>query len=286
MTQLIAGFDDVAEDYDVALVDLWGCYHDGERPYPEALEALRRYRKRGGRVVLLPNAPRPSAGVAEFLAKIGAPEDTHDAIMSSGEACQRAIATGRHGRRLHYVGPERDRAMLADLDLVSHPLEEASAVLLTGLRDDSRERPEDYDDEAGRWRALGLSVVCANPDVVVDRGATRLWCAGAVAERYAAAGGQVVWYGKPHPPSYEAAFARLRELGLTRLDRDRVVAIGGGLKTDVAGANRQGLDASIVTGGIAAAEVGDDPERPDRDRLRAYCARHGQLPRYAVARLR
>ncbi|MEM6421937.1 MAG: TIGR01459 family HAD-type hydrolase, partial [Pseudomonadota bacterium] len=144
MTELIDRFEEISGAYDVALVDLWGCYHNGLEPYPAALEVLRRYRAGGGIVVLLTNAPRPATGVAQFLAAMQAPTDTHDGIMSSGEACQRAMAAGTYGRRFHYVGPPRDLGMLYDLGLEDTPAEAADAVLLVGFEDDINETPESY----------------------------------------------------------------------------------------------------------------------------------------------
>ena len=286
MARIIDSFDEIAERYDAMLCDLWGCYHNGIAPYPEAVAALRRYRARGGIVILLTNAPRPAASVRGFLDRIGAPGDTHDAIMSSGEACQRALVHGTYGRRFHYVGPERDLHMLGDVGLADTPLEEADAILCTGLVDDAAETPEDYDTRIAEWRALGLPLICANPDIVVDRGHERLWCAGAIAERYAAAGGEVVWFGKPHAPTYAETFALLREVAGRDIPRERIVGVGDGIHTDVKGALEQGLGAVFVTGGLAAAETGDDPEHPDPGRLAAWLERAGEAPDYAIGRLR
>ncbi|MEO0822670.1 MAG: TIGR01459 family HAD-type hydrolase [Pseudomonadota bacterium] len=286
MTRIIASLDEIAAGYDALLVDLWGCYHNGLEPYPAAVAALRRYRAAGGLVILLTNAPRPAAGVARFLAGIGAPEDTHDGIMSSGEACQRSMRSGRYGRRFHYVGPDRDLGMLAEIGLAPAPVEEAEAILLVGLFDDATETPEDYDPQIAAWRARALPVLCANPDIIVDRGTERLWCAGAIAQRYEQAGGPVVWYGKPHPPSYEAAFALLDEVAGRAVPRARVLAIGDGIHTDVAGGHAQSVDALFITGGIAAEAMGSDIENPDPDRLAAFCAAEGQTPRFAMGRFR
>ncbi|MEM6488971.1 MAG: TIGR01459 family HAD-type hydrolase [Pseudomonadota bacterium] len=290
MTELIDRLDDVADAYDAALVDLWGCYHNGLAPYPEAMAALRRFRAAGKPVVLLTNAPRDATHVARFLAGIGAPTDTHDGIMSSGEACQRAMRSGQHGRAFHYVGPERDRDMLGALGTTSVPVAEADAVLLVGLVDDTSEQPEDYDDQARAWLARGLPVLCANPDIVVDRGAERLWCAGAIAERYARMGGQVVWFGKPHAPSYQAAFALLDEIAGAPVPHDRIIAMGDSLHHDIAGADGQGVDAIWITGGIAAAACASsafpDPAYPDPAKLIAVAREAGQRPRYAIGRLR
>ncbi|MEM6972864.1 MAG: TIGR01459 family HAD-type hydrolase [Pseudomonadota bacterium] len=290
MTEIIESLDSVAGEYDALLVDLWGCYHNGLTPYSAALDALRRFRSGGGVVVLLTNAPRPAISVESFLKGIGAPTDTHDGIMSSGEACQRAMRAGRHGAAFAYVGPDRDLDMLGDLGLSPVPDDAADAVLLVGFEDDERETPEAYDPRIATWKARGLPVLCANPDIVVDRGDTRLWCAGAIAERYAEAGGEVVWYGKPHPPSYEAAFAMIDAAARREVARDRILAMGDSLHHDVAGATRQGIDALFVTGGIYTAAVASsahpDPDFPDPSKLDRLLAEEGHRPRYAIGRLR
>ncbi|MEM6679180.1 MAG: TIGR01459 family HAD-type hydrolase [Pseudomonadota bacterium] len=296
MTQMIDSLDAVAADYDALLVDLWGCYHNGVTPYPDALEALRRYRARAqaagalGIVILLTNAPRPSTGVRRFLDAIGAPAegDTHDGIMSSGEACKRAMNGGAHGGRYVYIGPERDLGMLPDFEGQRVSIEDADCVLLVGFRDDKHEDPSDYDAEMAAWAARGIPVLCANPDTIVDKGAERLWCAGAIAERYAERHPEapLVWYGKPHAPSYDAAFALLDQLAGQAVARHRVLGIGDGIHTDVRGAHIQGCDALFISGGIAAPEVGATPEAPDPARLEAFFAAKGERPRYAMPFLR
>ena len=283
---IIQSLSEISGDYDAVLCDLWGCYHNGITPYSAAVAALRAFRRQGGRVVLLTNAPRPSDSVRRFLDHIGAPPDSYDAIVSSGGACQAALESGTFGRRIEYVGPERDLHILTDVGLEPAAADEAQAVLVTGLRDDRTETPADYADEIAVWAGRGLPLLCANPDIVVDRGDERLWCAGAVARDHEAAGGRVVWYGKPHRPIYDRCFDLLGELGGRPVDRDRVLAIGDGPATDVEGGVRAGLDVVFVTGGLAAAELGPDPEHPDPVRLERFLSEHGLGPRYAMGRLR
>jgi len=285
-TRLIDRFEQISDGYEAVLCDLWGCYHDGIRPFDAAVEALTRYRARGGIVILLTNAPRPPASVQRFLDGMGAPKDSYDAIMSSGGACQRAVASGEYGRRFHYVGPDRDRHMLADIGFEDTPAEAADAILCTGFEDDARQTPADYDPHIARWKTHGLRLLCANPDIVVDRGHERLWCAGAIAQRYAEAGGEVIWFGKPHRPTYEQSFALLGEVAGREIAPRKVLGIGDGVFTDVKGALDYGIDALFVSGGLAAAEVGEDPDHPDAARLGDWLADKGQAPQFAIGRLR
>jgi len=170
MTRIVQSLAEVGSAYEALLVDLWGCYHNGITPYPAAMAALRDYRAQGGIVVLLTNAPRPAYSVKRFLERIGADPESYDGIMSSGAACRRAIRHGEFGDRFHYVGPPRDLHMLTDLGLENLPLDQAGAILLTGMVDDMTETPEDYVGQIAEWKARGLTVLCANPDLVVDRG--------------------------------------------------------------------------------------------------------------------
>lgn len=286
MAEIIENFAQISGRYRAVLCDLWGCYHDGLKPFPAAVAALRRYRAAGGLVVLLTNAPRPAASVKVFLDRIGAPDDSYDAIMSSGAACQRALSSGQFGERFHYVGPERDLHMLTGIGLAPAPLGEADALLCTGLEDDSVETPEHYAGRMADWAARGLPMLCANPDIIVDRGETRLWCAGALAKAYEAAGGAVTWFGKPHRPTYEQALDLIAEVTGGPMAPSDVVAVGDGIGTDVKGAEEFGLDVVFVTGGLAAAEMGPDPEHPCPDRLARYLESHGSRPAYAIGRFR
>ncbi|HUF88054.1 MAG TPA: TIGR01459 family HAD-type hydrolase [Thermohalobaculum sp.] len=286
MTRIVQSLAEIGDAYEALLCDLWGCYHDGIRPFPAAVAALRAYRRQGGRVILLTNAPRPAASVGRFLDGMGAPGDSYDGIMSSGSACQRAMARGAHGRRFHYVGPPRDLHMLTEIGLEDVGLDAADAILCAGLRDDRSETPADYDAELAGWLERGLPMLCANPDLVVDRGDRRVYCAGSIALAYEQAGGRVIWFGKPHAPIYEQALALLAETAGRAIERARILAIGDGIRTDVAGGLAFGLDVLFVTGGLAAEALGTDPEHPEPARLDAYLAEHGVAPRYAIGRLR
>ena len=284
--QIIQSLAEISADYDAIFCDLWGCYHNGITPFPAAVAACQGFRSRGGHVILLTNAPRPGPSVKRMLDRMGAPQDSYDAIVSGGGACQAALQSGRHGERFHYVGPDRDLHMLEDIGLTPAPLDEASAILLTGLRDDTTEGPDDYRDEIAGWVARGLTVLCANPDIIVDRGEARLWCAGAVAQVAEEAGAEVLWFGKPHAPVYDRCHEVLTELVGGETPKSRVLAIGDGILTDVPGGINAGLDTIFVTGGLSATDFGPDVENPQQAPLDAFLAEKDLAPRYAIGRLR
>lgn len=284
--QILSSLADLSGQYDAIFCDLWGCYHNGLEVYPAAAAACSQFRAAGGSVILLTNAPRPADSVQSLLDRMGAPRDSYDAIVSSGAACQAAVQSGRHGTRVCYVGPDRDLHMLTGIGLEPETLETADSILLTGLRDDRTETPEDYAEEMHAWKARGLTVLCANPDIIVDRGEMRLWCAGAIAKAYEKIGGEVIWYGKPHYPVY----ARCHEVLKTELGRDvpkeRVLAIGDGILTDVPGGLAAGLDTLFVTGGLSSTDFGPDVEHPEQSALDRFLAEKNLAPQYAIGRLR
>ena len=292
MTRIITSLDEIAAGYRVLYCDLWGCLHDGIRVFPAAIAALERFRAGGGIVVLLTNSPRPSHGVAAQLLTLQAPPDSHDLVVSSGDAAQAAMLRGEFGRRVHHIGPERDHVFFADdagrpHDIARVPLGEAEGIVCTGLFDDRTETPETYGDTLRAARARGLVMLCANPDIHVDVGPMRIYCAGAIAAAYAGIGGDVHYAGKPHPPIYARARARVAALTGTMPERGEILCVGDGLATDIAGAAAEGLDALLVSGGLAAEETGTTPEGgPDPDRLARVLGAAGQAPRHAIAYLR
>lgn len=284
--EIIGSLADISAGYDAVFCDLWGCYHDGITPFPAAVEACRMMKAAGGTVILLTNAPRPADQVKSFLDKIGGPADSYHAIVSSGEACQGGMKSGRWGENFFYLGPDRDLHMLTNVGLTPHSEEDATAILCTGLVDEWNEGLDDYAEQLSRLAGRRLPFLCANPDIVVDRGEQRFWCAGALAQMYADLGGEVIYFGKPHRPIYDWAFEVLAEARGAPAPTDRVLAIGDGPVTDVRGGCDYGLDTLFVTGGLAAAELGPDPEYPDPNLLPTYLAGQNLSPRYAIGRLR
>ncbi|MTH34066.1 TIGR01459 family HAD-type hydrolase [Paracoccus limosus] len=289
MTQIISSLDEVALNYDVVFCDLWGCLHNGVAAFPAAVAALQRFRAGGGRVVLLTNAPRPWKYVAAQLDRMAVARDAWDLIVSSGDAAQDAMFAGVVGRKVWAIMMDKDEGFFADVPpewqgappIQRVPLDEAEGIVCTGLFDEVNEVPEDYRARFMLARERGLKLLCANPDVVVDLGETRLYCAGALAEFYDDLGGTSLYFGKPHPPIYDLA---RRKLGVS--DDARILAIGDGIATDIRGAAGEGIDALFVSGGLAADQFGDDVENPDPARLAEWLATRSENPRYSIGRLR
>jgi len=248
----IGGLSQIADRYDAILCDVWGVLIDGKQHFLRAADAMAQFRGRGGVVVLVTNASRPSAEVRRQLLGLGLPAESFDDIVSAGELTLRAIVA-RRGQVCHHLGPKRDIGLFeAATAALGAPLamsgpEDADYVVCTGLIDEANETPEDYDARLAQMQARGLPMLCANPDIVVGIGGKLFYCAGALAQRYAAMGGEVHMFGKPHPPIYFAARARVAELAGAAA---RLLAIGDGAETDLAGAGAAGIDCLFVTRGI------------------------------------
>ncbi|MGY3652636.1 HAD superfamily hydrolase (TIGR01459 family) [Bradyrhizobium sp. LM4.3] len=240
---------------DVVLSDIWGVVHNGLESFPEACEALHTYRSHGGTVILITNAPRPADSVQRQLRKLGVADETYDAIVSSGDLTRLYVAD-HPGRKmlLFWLGPERDNSIYRGLDAVLAPLEEADYIVCTGLYDDETETAEDYRGMMLKARERKLTLICANPDIVVEKGDRLIYCAGAIAELYRELGGEVLFYGKPHRPIYERAMALAGERQGHQIDRKKVLAIGDSVRTDLTGAREFGIDCLFVTRGIHAEE--------------------------------
>ena len=285
---LIPGLSAVVDRYDGFLLDLWGCIHNGVRPFPGVLDALARLRAAGKRLLVLSNAPRRAAAVAASMARLGIDPALVDGVLCSGEATWQALKDradpwhARLGRRALHIGPERDLSLFEGNGVarVTDP-EAAEFVLVTGPTDDAWQLPE-HEEVLQACRARGLAMLCANPDLDVIRGETRLICAGAIAQRYAALGGDVRQHGKPDADIYVGVLAML---GVR--DTARVLAVGDSLRTDVAGARAAGLDAAFIPGGIHADELGFRPgAAPDAAAVAALVGRHGISPTYILPELR
>jgi len=238
-------------DVDVVLSDIWGVVHNGLEAFPDACEALHNFRNQGGSVILITNAPRPADSVQRQLQKLGIADETYDAIVSSGDLTRHFVAE-HGGQKIFWLGPERDYSIYRGLSPVLAPLEQADYIICTGLFDDETESAENYRNMLLQARGRRLPMICANPDIVVERGDRLLYCAGAIAELYRELGGDVTFYGKPHRPIYERAMALAGERLGRAVALNRVLAIGDSVRTDLAGAHGFGIDCLFVTRGIHA----------------------------------
>ncbi|WP_299738211.1 TIGR01459 family HAD-type hydrolase [uncultured Roseobacter sp.] len=290
MTRIITSLSEISAQYDALFVDLWGCVHNGVAALPDAVAALKDYRASGGKVVLVTNSPRPRAGVEKQLVAFGVPDDSWDTIATSGDSARSAMFRGVVGEKVWHIGYPGDERFFEPIGVVQNPvnvravpLEEAEGIVCTGPRDPLAD-PDIMRPEFLMAKQRGLKLLCANPDIVVDRGEQREWCAGALAQLYTDMGGESLYFGKPHPPIYDLARRRLSALG-TDVPDNRILAIGDGVLTDIAGAMGEDIDSLFISGGLAAAETKTNSD-PDPDALKDYLQREMSNPTYTIGFLR
>lgn len=291
MSQIIQTLAEVSDRYDALFVDLWGCVHNGVTAFPDAVSALQTYRQSGGKVVLLTNAPRPRADVARQIDRFGVPEDAWDTIVTSGDSGRAAMFRGAVGNKVFFIGNEKiDLGFFEPLNIIENPAEitrvpltEAEGIVCTGPVNPMAD-PDTWRPDLLMAKQMGLKLLCANPDIVVDRGERREWCAGAVAKLYTEMGGESLYFGKPHPPIYDLARRRLFALG-EEISDSRILAIGDGVLTDIQGALGEDIDCLFISGGLAAEETKTETQ-PDPDALAAYLAAQMISPTYTIGFLR
>lgn len=290
MTRIINALSEISQDYEALFVDLWGCVHNGVAALPDAVAALQNYRKAGGKVVLLTNSPRARVGVQKQLVHFGVPDDAWDTIATSGDSARSAMYRGIVGTKVWHIGPPMDEKFFEPPKVVEAPiaiervdLKAAEGMVCTGpfdsLADPAVMRPQFL-----LAKQRGLKLLCANPDIVVDRGDQREWCAGALAQLYTEMGGESLYFGKPHPPIYDLARRRLVDLGADVPDT-RILAIGDGVLTDIAGAMGEDIDSLFISGGLAASETKTE-QSPDETALASYLESEKSNPTFTIGHLR
>lgn len=286
MTELLPSLASLAPRFDAVICDVWGVIHNGKTPYLKAAEALKSFRQTRGPVLLLSNAPRPADDVARHLAGMGVPEDAFDMILTSGDATVSELArrTEVGALKIFHIGPSRDHGLFAHGPITLTIAKDANLCVCSGLFDDENETPEDYRDTLALLKSHDIEMICANPDHRVERGEKLIFCAGAIAHAYEQIGGKVLWLGKPHAPVYQRALAMLAAKAGRPLAPARVLAIGDALATDITGANRMGLGALLITGGIHAEQFGGHVLEPDAATVSRALSAHdlrvdGMMPR-------
>jgi HAD superfamily hydrolase (TIGR01450 family) len=281
MAKRIENFAEITSRYDAVFCDVWGVVHNGVDPFPKAAAALEAARKEGLTVVLITNSPRIAPQVVTQLRQIGVPDSAYDRIVTSGDVTRVLIAEGP--KKVFLLGPERDLALIEGLGVERVSADEAESVVCSGFFDDEREKPEDYTDMLKAFQARRVPMICANPDLVVERGHRIIPCAGAMAAYYNQLGGQTRIAGKPHRPIYDEVLSVARKVR-GDVPMNRILAIGDGMPTDVRGALDYGLDLLYISGGIHAKEYTLNGET-DEAILTAYLEREKAAPKWWMPRL-
>ncbi len=280
----VSGLSALAPAYRGVLCDVWGVVHNGVSAFQPACEALVAYRQEtGGSVVLITNAPRPSGPVCEQLDRLGVPKEAYDCVVTSGDVTHTLLAREK-AQKAYHIGPPRDFVLFENTGVERSSPDEADMIVCTGLFDDTTETPDDYRERLTNLVRKGKRFICANPDIIVERGDKLIWCAGALARLYEDLGGEVVILGKPHKPIYDLALEKMSEIRNSIVDKTDILAIGDGLPTDIRGAFAQELDVLFITGGIHAADFGET-RSPDEKLVRARLTEEGFAARAALPHL-
>ncbi len=274
------GLAEIADRYDVLLCDVWGVIHNGRESFPAPCEALTRFGRDHGAVILISNSPRPREAATDQLRELGVPDAAWSAFVTSGDATRALLAERAASGPAWLIGPERDNGLYDGLGLTAAGPETAVFISCSGLVNDDVETPEDYRAALGTAAARGLTMICANPDRVVRRGDSLIYCAGALADLYQTLGGEVLMAGKPHGPIYRLALQEAASLGFS--DQRRILCIGDGLPTDVMGANGAGLDCLFIAGGIHGALLADGRGGLDEARVDTFLAEEGAHAAFAM----
>jgi HAD superfamily hydrolase (TIGR01459 family) len=257
---ILGGFRTLAPNYKLFLSDVWGVVHNGVAAYEAACSALKTAREKGATVLLISNAPRPGVVVAKQIARWGVPADCYDLIVASGDVA-RTEMEARPNAKIFHLGPERDLPNYDGLPNEMVGEGECDLVVVTGPFNDEVETPDDYREMFTRLQKRDVLMLCANPDLVVERGDKLIWCAGALAQVYEELGGKVIYAGKPYAPIYELAYQKAAALRGERINKEEVLAIGDGARTDLKGAALQGIDCLFITGGIHAEDFSEEKNR-------------------------
>ncbi len=287
MTRIITSFREIASDFDVLFFDVWGCLHNGVKPYPKAIEGLMEYKANGGTVVLLTNSPRPGHITTKQINSIGVVRDSWDIIVTSGDTAQHSLFRGDVGENIYHIGTENEYPFFQhglnhnNSTIINRvPLHEAEGIVCTGPFDESLDNPSDYLPDLEVALTKGLKLLCANPDLEVYRGERKVICAGAIAQQYDKIGGEVLLFGKPRPEIYDLACNRSENI-VENLEKNRILCVGDGPLTDITGAIQNGYASLFVTGGLAKKETGTSLH-PDPEKLNRFLKHTGLRPDYAI----
>ena len=241
----LTGLKSIADNYDLFYIDLWGVIHNGIKLHEKAIIVLKELLKKKKMLVLLTNAPRPNKTVKNFLEKMGMDKNLTDHVFTSGEAALIYLKKNFLSKKFYHIGPPRDYDLFKNIEKNNVlNIEDSDYLLCTGLF-------ENYEGDLNYYKNLlsnhiSKKMICTNPDLVVDRGEKREFCAGSVAKSFEEIKGNVIYFGKPYPPVYNLSI---------NIKNKKVLCIGDNLNTDIKGANIQNFDSLFITNGIHRQEI-------------------------------
>ena len=231
----LRGLNKIYSNFDIFLVDLWGVIHNGVQCYSEALKVLKNIKK-NKKILLISNAPRPSYEVQKFLKKIDLRKSFYHLLITSGDVTRFYLKNNYKNKSFYHLGPKRDESLFSNLNLKKTSLNKADFVICTGVNN-NKDTIKKYYSILKKINNRKLIMICANPDLVVNRGNVIEYCAGSVAKLYEKIGGEVEYFGKPHKYFYEYVFKIFKKKYKKIIKKDKILVIGDNLNTDILGAN-------------------------------------------------
>ena len=239
-----SGLKSIFSEYDLFFIDIWGVVHNGIKLHENAVKVLNELSNNEKKFILLTNAPRPNLTVINTLKKMGL-NNFSDTVFTSGEASKRYLLENFNNKKFFHLGPPRDFDLFKTFeDNKVLNIDDSDYLLCSGLF-------EEHEDDLGYYKNLlskhiTKKMICTNPDLIVDRGDKREYCAGSIAKSFEEIDGKVIYFGKPYPPVYEIA---------ADVNNKKILCIGDNLNTDIKGANIQNFDSLLITGGIHRQEI-------------------------------
>ena len=239
------GLSSIVDNYQLFYIDLWGVVHNGVSLHSEAINALKEITKKGKDYILLTNAPRPNHAVRSFLEKLGMEKEIREHVFTSGEAALVYLKKNLFSNNFFHIGPPRDFDLFRDFEkMKSNQIGKCDYILCTGLYDDHNEDLKYYKNLLEK--NIEKKMFCTNPDLIVDKGGIREFCAGSVAMIFEKIGGEVIYFGKPYPEVYNQS---------TDNRNKKILSIGDNLNTDIKGANLLNYDSLVISNGIHKNEI-------------------------------
>jgi len=242
---------EIYNSYDTFIIDLWGVMHNGVKLNSRAIEVVENLIKNKKKVVFLSNAPRSSNEVKKFLRELKMEDRYLKNIITSGEAAMLALQEQKYGKFFYHLGPQRDNLVFFNIKENKTSLENCNFILCTGLFDGQEDDLIYYKKLLKNYTSKKL--ICTNPDLTVHRGDTEEYCAGTIAEIFESLGGEVIYFGKPYKEIYKLCFG----------EKERVLAIGDNLNTDIRGANNMNIDSIFISNGVHRGEFKEESELAD-----------------------
>ena len=240
------GLKSIVSEYELFFIDIWGVVHNGIKLYENAIKALEELSNKEKKFILLTNAPRPNLTVINTLKKMGL-NNFSETVFTSGEASKRYLLENFNNKKFFHLGPPRDFDLFKTFENNKVlNIDDSDYLLCSGLF-------EEHEDDLGYYKTLlskhtTKKMICTNPDLIVDRGDKREYCAGSIAKSFEEINGEVIYFGKPYPPVYEIA---------ADINNKKILCIGDNLNTDIKGANIQNFDSLLITGGIHRQEISE-----------------------------